>query len=329
MRIFLISAALATLAASCNNIVKSSSEQKKDILISDMDSTVNPSQDFFMYANGGWIKRNPIPSDQGSWGIAQLVIEENLKRLRTISEKAAASNAAEGTTELKIGDFWATAMDSAKIEQLGLKPLQAYLDKINAISDVPSLVTTVSELKNIGSYSLFNDYVTQDDKNSDLMTYRLNQGGLGLPEREYYFKTDSATVNIRTQYVNYITKVLTMSGEDSTSAYTAAKNILALETKLAQSSRKIEDLRDPYKNYNKMAINELGKLSSNINWSNYLKTMGVHSIDSVIVGQPEFFKTLNQVLTSTPINDWKAYLRFSLISDFSGGLPDQYGIAAF
>lgn len=333
MRIFIFSAALVTLTASCkvyrSNMVKSSSETKNDVLVSDMDSSTSPSQDFFMYANGGWIKRNPIPSDQGSWGIGQMVIEENRKRLKTICEQAAASKGAPGSKEQKIGDYWATAMDSAKIEQLGVKPLQPYLDKINAITDVPALLATVTELKNIGSSTLFNDYVTQDDKNSELVTYRLNQGGLGLPEREYYFKNDSATINIRQQYVNYITKVLTMSGEDSMTANTAAKNILALETKLAQSSRKIEDLRDPYRNYNKMAINDLGKISSNINWTNYLKTRGVHSIDSVIVGQPEFFQTLNQVLKTTSINDWKSYLRFNLISDFSGGLPDQYGIAAF
>jgi putative endopeptidase len=303
--------------------------QKPDVLTANMDTTIAPSQDFFMYANGGWIKRNPIPGDQGSWTIGHLVVEENLKRLREISEKADSANAAKGTVEQKIGDFWATAMDSVKIEQRGLQPLQPYLDKIAAISDTKSLVATVAELKRIGSSTLFSDYVLQDDKNSEVMAYRLNQGGIGLPEREYYFKTDSATEKIRAAYIKYIAKVLTMSGENSDSANKSAQNILALETSMAKASRKIEDLRDTYRNYNKMAITELGTISKNVDWPNFLKITGIKNIDSVIVGQPEFFLALNSLLKSTPIEVWKADLKFNLIADFSGSLPDAYGQEAF
>jgi putative endopeptidase len=337
MRIFLFSLAIVALTASCNNnnqvsdasLNTDSLKTKPDVLRVNMDTSVNPSSDFFMYANGGWIKSNPIPSDQGSWSIGNLVIEENLKRLRSISEKAAATKAAQGSTEQKIGDYWSTAMDSTKIEQQGLQPLKPYLDKINAINDIKTLVATVADLKKIGSSTLFNDYVAQDDKNSDVMSYKLVQGGIGLPEREYYFKTDSATSNIRSQYVNYITRTLVMAGEDSAKATADAKNILALETKLAKASRKIEDLRDPYANYNKMALTDLPKMSSNIDWTLFLNNTGVKSIDSVIVGQPEFFKALNLILKSTPLDVWKSDLKFNLISDFSGALPDQYGIESF
>jgi len=282
-----------------------------------------------MYANGGWIRKNPIPPAYGSWSIGHLVIEENMKRLREISEKAASTHASKGSSEQKIGDFWATAMDSSKIDRQGLDPLKPYLDKINTIRDVNSLITTVAELKRIGSSTLFSDYVAQDDKNSEMMTYKLFQGGIGLPEREYYFKNDAATVNIRNQYLKYITKVLTMSGEDSMKAAASAKNILALETKLAQSSRKLEDLRDPYRNYNKMAIVDLPKMSSNVNWSDFLNITGVKNIDSVIVGQPEFFHKLNEVIKTTPLDVWKSDLKFNLISDFAGSLPEQYGREAF
>jgi putative endopeptidase len=337
MRILLFGMALAVSTLGCTNDNKdkntseesNSAKNKPDVLTSNMDTTVSPSQDFFLYANGGWIKKNPIPGDQGGWSIGNLVIEENLRRLREISEKAAAAHTAKGSTEQKIGDFWATAMDSVKIEQQGLQPLKPYLDKINAISDVKSLVATVADLKKIGSSALFSDYVSQDDKNSDAMSYKLVQGGIGLPEREYYFKNDPATINIRQKYLAYITKILTMSGEDSTKAATAAKEILALETQLAKASRKIEDLRDPYRNYNKMAISDLPKLSSNIDWTNFLNTTGVKSIDSVIVGQPEFFKALNTIVRSTPVDVWKSDLKFNLLTDFAGGLPDQYGLEAF
>jgi putative endopeptidase len=320
--------AITTVACivSCNS---KSAAPKPDILAANLDSTVKPGDDFFEYANGGWLKKNPIPGEQSSWGIGNLVIEENLKRLREISEKAAASNAAKGSNDQKIGDFWTMAMDSAKIEADGLKPIQPLLDKINAITDTKSLLNTVSELKKIGSNTLFEDDVAQDAKKSDAMAYHLGQGGLGLPEREYYFKTDSATINIRNEYVKYMTQILTMAGEDATVAATAAKNILALETKLATASRKIEDLRDPYKNYNKMAIADLPKMAGNIDWISYLKNTGVQKVDSVIVGQPEFFTALNDALNKTPISDWKQYVKFNLISDMAAVLPDAYGIAAF
>jgi putative endopeptidase len=343
MRIFFLIVAIASLATACNNgsrdsvatLNADSVKSSPDVLKRNMDTSVNPSNDFFMYANGGWIRSNPIPPDQGSWSIGNLVIEENLKRLRSISEKAATTKAVRGSTEQKIGDYWSTAMDSARIEQQGLQPLKSYLDKINAITDIKSLVGTVAELKKIGSSTffssstLFGDYVAQDDKNSNVMSYKLVQGGIGLPEREYYFKTDSATTNIRNQYVNYITSTLIMSGEDSTKAIEDARNILSLETKLAKASRKIEDLRDPYANYNKMALSDLPKMSPNIDWSLFLNNTGVKSIDSVIVGQPEFFKALNSILKTTPMEVWKSDLKFKLISDFSGALPDQYGIESF
>ncbi len=306
-----------------------SSKNNVDVLVANMDSTVSPSQDFFLFANGGWIVKNPIPGDQGSWGIGNLVVEENLKRLRELSEKAAATKAAPGSTEQKIGDFWATAMDSVTIEQQGLQPLKPYLDRIDAITDVASLIATTAALKKIGSNTLFNDYVTQDDKNSDVMRYKLVQGGIGLPEREYYFKNDAETINIRNRYLAYITNILIFSGDDSTKATTAAKNILALETKLAQASRKIEDLRDPYRNYNKMAIADLSKMAPVVDWTSFLNNTGVTTLDSVIVGQPEFFNALNAILKTTPIDVWKSDLRFNLISDFSGGLPDRFGTEAF
>ena len=327
-RFLWFAAIVLAVGNSCNSNVKTATA-KKDFLAEDLDTTVSPVTDFFDYANGGWIKRNPIPADQSGWGIGNLVIEENLKRLREISEKAAGAHAAKGSSEQKIGDFWSAAMDSTKIEQNGLKPLQPYFDKINSIADVRSLVSTVADLKKIGSFTLFSDFVAQDDKNSDVMTYKLWQGGIGLPEREYYFKNDSATINIRNEYINYITKVLTMAGDDSIKANESAKNILKLETRLAQASRKLEDLRDPYRNYNKMAISDLPKMSSTIDWTNYLGITGVAHIDSVVVGQPEFFSALNTVLTTSPINDWKTYVKFNLINDFAGSLPERFGLAAF
>ncbi|HMK04368.1 MAG TPA: M13 family metallopeptidase [Ferruginibacter sp.] len=325
---------IITWVISCNSSDQNTSTitastTKPDILLANLDSTITPGADFFDYANGGWIKRNPIPNEQSSWGIGHLVVEENMKRLREISEKAAAANAAKGSNDQKIGDFWTTGMDSTKIEADGLKPIQSLLDKLNAVTDTKALMNVVTDFKKIGSNTFFADWVGQDDKNSEVMAYGLWQGGLGLPEREYYFKNDSATINIRNKYVEYISKILTMAGEDPAIAATSAKNILAMETKMATASRKIEDLRDPYKNYNKMAITDLGKMAGNIDWAAYTKNLGVTNVDSAIVGQPEFFRAMNEAVVKTPLTDLRQYVKFNLITDMAAVLPDAYGNEAF
>ncbi len=302
---------------------------KKDVLAVNMDTTVNPANDFFDYANGGWIKNNPIPGDQSSWGIGDLVIQENQNRLKEIAENAAKANAAQGTADQKIGDFWKTAMDSAKIEQLGIQPIQPYLDKINAITDVPALQKTMADLAVIGVDGPISFSVSQDAKNSSMYALQMWQTGLGLPDRDYYFKTDASTKNIREAYVKHIAKTLSLLGEDTMQSAKDANAIMAMETKLAASHRKLEDLRDPYANYHKFAVADLNKVSPSINWNNYMQLFGVDKVDSVIIGQPEYYTEAGKLLSSEPLNTWKAYLKYNTAQNFSGALPDAFGKEAF
>ena len=232
----LLTASVVLLAAACGNNGGTIAE-KQDILAANLDTSINPGDDFFAYANGGWIKKNPIPADQSSWGIGGLVVEENRKRLREIAENAVKANAPDGTDQQKIGTFWTVAMDSTKIEQDGIKPLQPYLDKINNIKDAKSLQTAFAEFDVIGVGGPIGVYVSQDDKNSTVYALQMGQTGIGLPEREYYFKTDSSTLKIRAAYVKHITKILALAGADTLRAANAAKNILALETQLAKAHR--------------------------------------------------------------------------------------------
>ncbi|MGZ3924606.1 MAG: M13 family metallopeptidase [Flavisolibacter sp.] len=315
-----------SLFVCCNNSKTTSS--KKDILVDHLDTTINPTEDFFDYANGGWIKNNPIPPDHSTWGIGPIVYEENITRLKKIIEKAVHADAANGTADQKIADFWVTAMDTAKITEQGLKPLQHYLDLINNVSDLRSLVSAITELEKIGSNTLFSGYAAEDAKKSDVISYQFSQAGIGLPDREYYFKNDSTTVNIRHAYINYISKVLTMGGEDSDVAKNEAKNVLVIETKLAKASRKREDW-DPVRNYNKISIKDLRKMCAITDWTSYLDNIGVKHIDSVIVYQPEYFRLLENIIKSTSVVDWKGYLRFHLINDFAEALPEQFGVEAF
>lgn len=327
MRIIFLLAAIFCLATACKNEKKAIS--KPDALVSNMDSTVNPAYDFFQYANGGWIKNNPIPAEESNWGIGNLVIEENLSRLKTINEKAVLTKATEGSTDQKIGDFWKTAMDSVAIEQKGLTPLQSWFDKINAITDYKSLSNVMAQMDKTGTATLIASYVAQDAKNSDVMALQFFQSGLGLPEREYYFKNDSTTVHIRQEYVKYIEKTLTMSGIDSLVAKKSATEILAMETKLAKIHRKLEDLRDPYANYNKMSTENFYKLAPSLDMPGYFTTIGIPKVDSVIVGQPEYYKALETIIKSTSLETWKLLLRFNLIDDLNIALPAAYGTAAF
>jgi putative endopeptidase len=302
---------------------------QKDVFADNIDSSYNPGDDFFMYANGKWIKDNPIPAEESSWGIGYIVNNENEQRLREINEEAAKEGGAKGSASQKTGDFWTAAMDSAMIEKQGTKYLQPYLDKINSITDIHSFMNVVGDLDKIGESALFRSGVDQDDKESNVMALKLYQGGLGLPERDYYFNKDSSTTNIRKAYVRHVAKILEFQGHDSAAALNSAENILAFETRLAKDSRTLADLRDPYANYHKIAITDLKKLSSSIDWEKFLKDIGVTKIDSVIVGQPEFFKSLDASLQSTSINDLKDYLTYRLVNSFSNALPEKYGLEAF
>jgi putative endopeptidase len=303
----------------CNNKTEET-KSKPDILASNIDSAIKPGDDFFMYANGGWIKNNPIPGAESGWGIGNLVMEENYVRLKKINEDAATAKAAEGTVTQKIGDFWLSAMDSAGIDKAGLSPLQPDLEKINAIQNPADIIRVAASLKRKGVSCLFGDYIAQDDKNSEVMAYILTQGGVGMPNREYYFNTDERTKNIQVAYKAYLLKTFKQLGNDEAVAQKNTSAVYALEEKLAKASRKLADLRDPYKNYNKMSVAALAKITPAINWTDFITTAGIKKLDSVIVGQPEFYTALSRELTTTTAEDWKNYLRFHLIQSMAGFL---------
>ncbi|HVY74152.1 MAG TPA: hypothetical protein VG890_04940, partial [Puia sp.] len=310
-KLTLYPAVLVLLLAACHSTDKKT--EAPDFLAANIDTAVSPSQDFFQYANGGWIKKNPIPPDESSWGVGYLVQEEIYNRLRKINEEAEQKTSAPGTADQQIGDFWHSGMDTVAIDSLKLKPLQADLDRINAIKTKDDLIQLAASFHTKGIRVLFADGVAQDDKQSDVMAYQLAQGGLGMPNRDYYFKTDDRTKGVRKAYQTFLFQVMHELNSDNASAARQAAAVYALELRLATASRKLQDLRDPYKNYNKMNIPKLVQVSGSFNWPLYLKTAGVPQPDSVIVGQPEFYKALGEAVQQTPINVWKSYLAFHLV----------------
>jgi len=300
----------------------------KDMLISDRDTTVNPADDFFAYANGGWIKNDTIPAEETAWGIGNLVNNEIYLRKKDINEKALKENAKTGTSQ-QIGDFWFAGMDTVAIEKRGISDLKNELNKINEIKTPKEVMQQAVRMQTYGVGVLFDEGVSQDLKKSDVYAYYMSQGGLGLPDRDYYFDMDARAVKIRNAYPGYIASVFELMGSSKEEAKTKAQAIVALETRMAKASRKLEDLRDPYKNYNKMAITQLGSLCAHIEWPEYLKLMGVAHVDSVIVGQPEFYKELDAIVSTENIQTLKDYLTLHLVNSFAPYLSTPFVNASF
>lgn len=297
---------------------------REDFLRANMDTTVDPGVDFFQYANGGWLKRNPIPASESNWGIGNVVREELYTNLRKINEDAAAGSAAAGTDQRKIGDFWATAMDTAKAERLAAHPLDAELARVDAIRAANDALDVAFAWQPLQVGPFFSFFVVQDEKNSDSMSVHLWQGGLGLPERDFYFNPDTGVARVRTEYVAHVGRVLRLLGRDAASAQAAAPRVMAFETALAQASRKLEELRDPNANYNRMTPAEVtAKLTPSIAWGDRMAAWSVRPA-YVIVGQPHFYSALDSLLKTTPVPVLQDYLRVQLVDAYSPYLSHTF-----
>ena len=291
-----------------------------------MDTSVKPQDDFFLYANGGWIKRTEIPPEYTRWGSFNELIEHNNDALHDIAEKAQNTKVdprMAPETE-KVGDFYASGMDEKTIESVRTKPLDAEFKAVEAINDRANLLKEIAHLHSMGIDVLFEFGSHPDSKDSTHELAQAVQGGLGLPDRDYYTKTDEASKKLRDQYVAHAAKMLTLLGDPAPKASEEARKILALETKLAEASRTRVQLRDPIKNYNKMPVRQLQDLTADWNWNDYFKALNLLTPQDVNVQQPEFFKTADQVFKDTPMDDWKAYLRWHLINAAAPDLSKDF-----
>ncbi|PLK42213.1 M13 family metallopeptidase [Emticicia sp. TH156] len=308
--------------SSCQS--KSSESSRRDILTEVVDTTVLPGDDFFKYAVGNWIKHNPIPASESSWGIGSLVQEETYSRLKNISEESAKNPGKAGSNEQKIGDFWFTGMDSIGTEKQGLNPVKPDLDRIAAIKDMDGVLKEIAVQHTYGVGVLFGNYVFQDEKNSEEQALHLYQGGIRLPDRDYYFNTDSRNTQIRKEYKAHLQRIFQLLGADQAKAASNAASVYALEEELARHSRKIEDLRDPYKNYNKMDMVALEKLAPAMKFRELFVNMKMPQVKSVIVAQPEFYTAVDKLLKITPVETWKAYLTWNFISSYASELSSPF-----
>ncbi|MES2748376.1 MAG: M13 family metallopeptidase [Bacteroidota bacterium] len=316
--------ALVSLLTVCLTSCSKKETEFTDPLVTNRDTTANPATDFFTYANGGWFKKHPIPASERSNGIFRMIQDTINNQIKDICETSAKANAAKGSNKQKIGDFYASGMDSVAIDKAGIAPLKSEFAKIDAVNDIPSLLKTIGYLHTIGAGGAFSFYVSQDDKNSAKNALQFYQGGLGMGQRDYYFNTDAETVTIRKEYVKHLQAMLQLIGETSDVASKNATSIMKFETELAKASRKLEALRDPIKNYNKMSVAQFNAITPNIDWNVTLKDLGVTAkADTVLVGQPEFYKALNTMVKSYSIADWKTYLKWNLVNSYASYLNKE------
>ena len=283
-----------------------------------LDRSVKPSDDFYHFANGTWLKDHPIPADQTRWGSFQLLDERNKAAVHAILDECAAAVAKGAalppdSNVQKVGDFYASGMDEAAVEADGAKPLAPYLNEIAAIKDRATLPTTLAGLHSVGVRALFHFEVGADEKDSETDIAQLGQGGLGLPDRDYYLLEDEKSKTIRSTYEDHVGKMFVLLGDKPDVAAAEAKTVLAFETDLAKASKTRVDLRDPLGNYHKMTVADLDKNAPGFGWNEYFAGVGSKEPGGMDVGQPEFTAAMAHLVATAPLDDVKTYLRWQLI----------------
>ncbi len=316
LKAFFVLIALLAFFSCKKSSQETAANKPKPIDPANLDNTVTPGKDFFRYANGAWLDKNPVPAAYGSWGSFHVLDQQNDDVLHEILiEAAQRADAPKGSNLQKIGDFFASGMDSAKIEAEGLQPIVADLARVAAMQSPEDLQKELAWFHQNTAPAIFNFFSGDDDKNSAQVIAQIYQGGLGLPDRDYYFSDDERTKQIREEYVKHLAAMFRLAGDDSMAAATGAQTVIALETKLAASSSTPVELRDSEKNYNKLAPEKLAQLTPEFDWQKYYTALGIPAPQEVNIGQPKFLQAAAKLLKTEPLADWKIYLRWHLINN--------------
>jgi putative endopeptidase len=289
-----------------------------------LDTHASPAQSFFQYANGGWQKSNPIPAAYSSWGTFNILQVRNEKITRQLIEDAAKAHAPDGSTAQKVGDFYASGMDEKVIDSLGVGPLSPQLDDIAGIHSLSDLQKEVAQLQMIGVDAMFGFGEMEDFKNSSQIIGAAAQGGLGLPDRDYYLKQDPKFKQVRAEYVAHVARTFQLLGDGKEQAAQEAQTVMTIETGLAEASMSRVDERNPHAIYHVMNVVELDRSTPNFSWGRYFREVGHPEIQSINLMMPQFFGALGKDLRSVSLDQWKVYLRWRLIDAFAPDLSQPF-----
>lgn len=315
---------LATTAVAQNSAAPATPKTIVSMDKASLDKAADPCADFYQFACGGWVKNNPIPADRGSYGRFHELEDRNIGILHEILEQAAAAKAAKGSNDQKVGDYYASCVDEKAIDAKGLAPLKSEMEKLAAIKSKAELPTYLGGLHLRGARPFFGFDAEPDMKNAEMTIAGTDQGGIGMPDRDYYFKADAKSVETREAYVKHIAKMFELAGDKPEVAAAKAKTVMRIETALAKSSLDNVARRDPVQLYHKTNLKDLSAMSPGFDWNKYLAASGVSSIDSLNVAVPEFVKSFNQTLQSESLDDLKTYISWNILHLAAPFLPQAF-----
>ncbi len=296
----------------------------KAIDLENMNAGVKPGDNLFEYANGGWIKNNPIPPEHSQYGAFTVIYEDNQKQLRSLVEEVSAEKGTKkGSVNQKIRDFYNSGMDTVKIEELGINAIAERLDKIESLKTKEDVQKQVAIMHRSGSYPLFYFFAQADQKNSSMEIGNFYQGGLGMPDVDYYLSDNERIVGIRDAYTIHLKKMFLLKGENEKLATKNAATVLNIETDLAKVSKTRLELRDPVANYNKMDLSQLKDLSPNFNWDVYFTNLGLENPGEMNVGQTDFIAGVSSIMDTYSVEQWKAYLTWNLLDNSANYLSSD------
>ena len=316
--------ALAIGTSGCSNPGKG--KKAEPVLnAANMDTTVKVGDDFYKFANGNWLKNNPIPDEYSRYGAFEVLEEENYTQLKTIlAEASADKNASAGTVNQKIRDFYNSGMDTLKIDKNGISPLKAELDQIDAFATEADVQKMIIQQHASGNYPLFYLYGSADEKNSNQVIANTYQNGLGLPDRDYYLGEDSRSKEIRSSYLRHMAKMFALAGSTAEQAAKDADVVMKIETDLAKISSTRLELRDPKANYNKTDLAGLQKMVPEMDWKSYFEGIKLQATGEINIGQPKFMIGMAKMIKSVPVSDWKIYFRWDLINSAASSLSSDF-----